>query len=992
MMRHLIKTNTLATVIAITLVSAAWQTPAQAGNFIAAAPAATDANLPANGVEVYIVEFDEPGLVNHKDNSFGVAATAPSATGKRKLDMQSRAAVDYSALLESRRANYLLDINAALGRSGGQGLAVTHTYSVTMNGLAAEMSAAEAAKVALVPGVKSVRPAGVEYLNTYRGPKFIGAGSIWDGSATPTLTGHLGKGIKAGVLDGGANSAHPSFANDPACGFSERAPKLLARDCSSSSGGICNGPNPEANPGFGHGVHTASTVAGNTIDNTVTPAPELPNGMTMSGVAPCAAIFQYKVCATNSCGGADIVAGINNAIADGVDVINFSISGGTNPWSDNDRNFLDAVNADVFVAASAGNTNTTITNPVGQVNHRGPWVMTVAASTQDQIVGPNLSAVGPGTPPVGATGIPLNPGSTTASTPTLTGQMIKASSTNLEGCTASGAFPANFFASSIAVVRRGTCPFTEKITNAYTAGAVAVVIANNQVGSISMDTTGAPSVPAYSIIQSQGDALISFINANPTNATANLVPIAQGNTQPDVIADFSFRGPTPGTLADLTKPDITAPGVNIYAATDPTSGNYEFMSGTSMSGPHTAGAAALVRAVRPEWSVSEVKSAMQSTAKIDGFMENGTTPWTIDIVGSGRVDLTKAALAGLTLNETYARFLAANPSGGSINVKDLNLASVRNMNCTPTCTFTRTVTNRLAMPGSWSTSFQSDIGNIIASVSPANFTLAPGESKVLTITVSPPYETAMTAIGFGNLFFTEAGGHSPQQHFSVAIKGTGGMPPVVEDLIFADGFDGEEVAPAPVVMALDDGTAESAIVWSDAGVQSPSIWLNRFSPGAGNFPMNLVNVQILWPSPLAGASPVGKAVRVLVYLDQDADGNPSNAVLVGQSDVSIGQLDSYQTYPMALNLPTAGDLYIGFIDTFAEGGTTPEFHVAGLDTNTVIGRSWVSANDVGSPNTTDLSANDYLDVLDVLTEGSIVGTWTIRANGTTTAGRPVQLN
>ena len=914
-------------------------------------------------------------------------------THSRKLDSTSDAVVAYDAYLEAQRATYISSIQRVLARD----LDVTHSYSVTMNAIAAELSPAEALAAAQVPGIKSIRPAGIEYLNTYRGPAYIGASGIWDGTSTPDGEGYDGEGIKVGIVDGGSNPTHPSFANDASCGFSTSTPKLIDRDCSTASAGVCNGPNPKAVAGQGgHGVHTASTVAGNRIDNTVTPPPALPDGMTMSGVAPCAQIFQYKACPGNTCPGAQTAAGIENAIRDGVHVINFSISGGTSPWSssDNDRRFLDAVNADVFVAASAGNNSSADPTVIGKVNHRGPWVMTVAASTQDQIVGPSLSMVGPGTPPVEATGVPLNPGSTTSSTPLLLANAIKTSTANRLGCTADGAFPAGFFAGSIAVVQRGICPFTEKITNAHAAGALAVVIANNAPGSINMDTTGAPAVPAYSVSQVSGEALIAFAAANPT-ATADLIPIGEGTTQGDVIADFSYRGPTPGPLVDLTKPDITAPGVDIYAATDPASGQYEFMSGTSMSGPHMAGAAALMRAVHPDWTPSEVKSAVQTTARPAGFMEDGETPWNIDVVGSGVVDLSKAAKAGLTLDETYARFLAANPAGGSISVRELNLASVRNMNCTPNCTFTRTVKNRLGVSGTWASAFQT-VDGIRATVSPASFTLAPGATQELTITVSPPADTAMTQIGFGYLTFTEAASASPAQHFTVAIKGTGEADPEPEDVIFANGFEEPGTDPdpetGPVTMVLDDGTAENSVVWTDDDdLQQPSIWLNRFSPTADQFPMTLNNVQILWRT-LTNGSPIGKAVKILAYIDTDMDGDPSNAVLVGQAGVTINEMDTFETYLVNINLPVAGDVYLGFSDVFAEGGITPPLHVAAIDEDNSRNRSWVAANDVGSANTANLGANDYLETIEAVSGGAISGNWMIRGNGMTTSGRPVALD
>lgn len=746
----------------------------------------------ASARETYIITFVEDGLVNFKGGVAGMKATAPAAAGKRKLDVHSVEAVNYESFLSNQRAQYISAIEGRIGRS----LAVTHSYSVTLNGIAADISADDAARIRGLVGIKSVEPAGVEHLVTYRGPTFIGADKIWNGTATPDHVGTKGEGIIVGDLDGGINSDHPSFANDPACGFDSSHPKLKAVDCSSSAGGQCTGSNPEANPGFGHGVHTASTAAGNTIDNTATPAPALPDGVTMSGVAPCATLYHYKVCATDSCSGAWILAGIQNAIADQVDVVNFSISGGTSPWSgsDNDRNFLDAVNADVFVSAAAGNNSATDPTVIGRVNHRGPWVMTVAAATQDEQIGPTLSITGPGTPPANVTGISMTPGSTTPAATALTGSPVKSYTTNIEACTASGGIPSGTFTGAIALVSRGTCPFAEKITNAYGAGAVAVVVANNAPGAISMDTTGAPAVQSFSIGQADGQALYDFLGAHGESGTGDLAPIGVGMTQGDVLADFSYRGPTPGTLADETKPDIAAPGVNIYAALDDQDGNYGFMSGTSMATPHVTGAAALMRAVHPDWTVTEVKSAMMTTAtNADGVKEDGVTPWKIDDVGSGRVDLSKAALAGLTLDETYAHFLAANPSGGSINVKALNLPALRNLGCTPNCTWTRTVKNQLDSAGTWNVTFDAPatVGSgFVMSATPAHFTLAPGATQDITFTATP--NGTVTAIAFGNAIFTEAAAKSPDQHFTIAIKGTG-TPPVVPcsaaDEIFCDGFD-----------------------------------------------------------------------------------------------------------------------------------------------------------------------------------------------------------
>lgn len=799
---------TLTSAISIALMGTVLQgTPealAAAAEFSMAQAVSEVGNVSAdNGdTKTYIVTFAEEGLIGYRGGVNRLAATAPDArAGSRKLDVHSAAAIAYETYLESQRAHYQFAIEQSIGRP----LQIAHTYSITLNGFAAPMTSAEAAKVAQISGVKSVEAERIEHLDTYRGPTFIGANTIWNGTNTPSHVGTKGQGIVVGIIDGGTNSAHPSFANTSvdSCGFDGSHPKLIAKDCSTSSGGLCTGPNPEANPHYGHGVHTSSTVAGNTISNADTPSPLLPSGVTsMSGVAPCASIRQYKVCETDTCSGAAILAGIQNAISDQVDVINFSISGGTSPWSsgDNDRNFLDAVNADVFVAASAGNTSTTVTNPVGQVNHRGPWVMTVAASTQDQGISPQLSIVGPdAVPPSALQGIPLNPGSTTPwGAPPLAGAVIRTNPANIEGCTATGAFPANYFADgAIALVRRGTCNFFEKIDNAAAAGATLVIVGNNQAGTISMDTSAQLSAAkAFSIAsQTTADALIAYVNAHLPPApnadvifadgfdspippaTANFSPSVLAPRQPDVLADFSFRGPTPGTLADLTKPDITAPGVDIFAALDVEDGNYGLMSGTSMSGPHVAGSAALIRAVHPDWTVAEVKSALMTTATGSaGTKENGTTPWDVDDVGSGRVDLSKAALAGLTMDETYANYLAANPSGGSINVKSLNTPSLRNMACNGTCTWTRKFKNRLSASGTWTITSATD-SSFSVSASPASFTLAPGAEQ--TVTFTGTITTTSTTPKFGYIKLKEGSSASPDQVITIAVKGVAGGAPLI---------------------------------------------------------------------------------------------------------------------------------------------------------------------------------------------------------------------
>ena len=230
---------------------------------------------------------------------------------------------------------------------------------------------------------------------------------------------------------------------------------------------------------------------------------------------------------------------------------------------------------------------------MGEVNHRGPWVLTVAASTKDGETAGQLSAVGPGNPPPNLQDISMDRGTASPVGDPLNDFPIRHFSqqdTTMEGCSAaSPQFPPGFFNGSVALIHRGTCTFTEKITNAFNAGAAMVVIWNNTSAAFLMDTTGQPDVPAYSISdQAIGDALAAFVDANPTTAIIDFDLISAPG---DVLADFSLRGPDPAPLQNLTKPHITGPGVNIYAGFPISLGGYGLLSGTSMSSPHAAGSA-----------------------------------------------------------------------------------------------------------------------------------------------------------------------------------------------------------------------------------------------------------------------------------------------------------------------------------------------------------------------------------------------------------------
>ena len=285
-MGNSLRLKTLASAVSLALIGGVVAMPAH--NALAAGVNDKGANSASDRQtlserKTYIIRFTEAGLMHYNGGVGNLAATAPNGA-HRKLDTKSAQAVAYLDYLAAQRTQHVNAINAALGRT----IAVPHSYGVTMSGIATELSLAEAIKVKALAGVQTVRAAGEYHTTTFRGPEFIGADKIWDGTAVPGGVGTRGQGVVVGVIDTGSYAAHPSFADDATCGFSPANHKLLSTaDCLTNTPTSCTGTTPEADAGNGHGVHTASTAAGNTLDGTAVPPPVIPAPYThMSGVAP----------------------------------------------------------------------------------------------------------------------------------------------------------------------------------------------------------------------------------------------------------------------------------------------------------------------------------------------------------------------------------------------------------------------------------------------------------------------------------------------------------------------------------------------------------------------------------------------------------------------------------------------------------------------------------------------------------------------------------
>jgi len=966
--------------------------PAPAHAFVVtpeAAPAATAPPPRADGRAIHLVRFAEDGLLHYRGGVAGLAATASETA--RKLDLHAPAAAAYAAYLDATRAAHVAAMRAALGREPE----ITHSYALTQSGVAVALNADEAARVARLPGVRSVRREAHAAVATMRGPAFIGADAIWSGAATPGHAATRGEGVVIGVLDTGTNGSHPSFADDAACGFDAAHPKLVAVDCTRSAGGLCTGPDPQAIPGFGHGVHTASTAAGDTLDAGAMPPPGLPAGMRMSGVAPCAAIRQYKVCSSMWCADSWVLAGIENAIADRVDVLNFSVDGGTDPWTDADRAFLDAVQAGIVVAAAAGNDGQSL-------SHRGPWMTTVAATSQDRILVPALAVSAPGAP--AQTPIALVPSTTApAAAPGIADQPLRTYPANPSGCDGGGGVPAGAFADAVAVLvfdpgstAVRDCLFADAAANAARAGAVALVVAYDSFPQM-IDATGAPpELPVYSVARTTGDDLLAFAAAHADALASIEAPPAP--VEADLRAPFSLTGPTPAPLADLTKPDIAAPGVLVYAALDAYSGSYGVESGTSMATPHVAGAAALVRALHPDWTPMEVKSALMTTAFDGGrrrdYVGTTPTPWDADDVGSGRVDLGRAALAGLTLDETYERFVDADPGVAAVDPRQLNLASLRDTACPPDgCSWTRTVRNRLGTSASWSASYRSRYGQATVEVSPASFTLAPGATQTLTITARPsPADEA--SLAFGELVLAEAAGAAPEQHLSVAVKAPDRPLPA------------SSCEAGACTLKVDNYPGRGYVRSFGPAFAGPSfLWLNRFTPAAADYPFTLTQVQTLF----RGVARTGRTCAAVgdlfdVYVYQDDDAFPANGarlVAAARNVAVAAPLGTLQTIALpdgGVRLDGPGDVLIALYWHGGVGSSPATLDGSGLARQ----RSWIGRVHDGSDDALfadgfeaglrgpDLVAETLQPV--AAASGGVDLNFILRGSGVRADGRPLRLD
>jgi subtilisin family serine protease len=698
----------------------------------------------------WVVQLDDPSLAAYEGGVPGFEATAPSATGDERLDVESEASVAYLDHLATEQDDVVERIERAIGRS----VDVRFQYLNVLNALAIDLSLDEAETVAELEGVTAVFEDVEEEIDTDVSHGLINSPSIWDGATGPGLETR-GEGVVVGMIDTGVNPGHPSFAEVDGDGYVHENPfgsgnfvgacdpeHVNHQDvCNDKLIGAWNfntfGPNfPSVEDQNDHGSHVGSTIAGNVHDATFTVGAD-EHTREIQGVAPRANVISYLVC-DPGCPQTASVAAVNQAIEDGVDVLNYSISGGDTPWTNIvDLAFLDAFNAGIFVAASAGNAGP---GP-SSVAKTGPWNASVAATTHSRVIAHELDVTAPTPVPPELEGMAAVPGAGPDVADDIDAEVRFAGLVdpgNVRGCTG---FPADAFDGVIALIERGDCTFETKVNNASNAGAVAAIVFNDVAGPpISMGFNVLPDIPSVMIDVTDGVALRDLIVENdPTPVEVHLdasTHLIIDEDWEDIVAGFSSRGPS---QFDVLAPTFAAPGVNILAAGREIDGdpdNYATIQGTSMSSPHGAGAGALLMALHPDWSPAQVRSALAMTADPEGLVkEDGETATDPLDVGSGRLDLAQAGRIGLVLDETHQNFADANPATGG-DPRTLNVPGLVDQECLDTCSWTRTFESVAEVEVSYTATATAPDGASV-SVDPSSFTIEPGGTQEVTVTLDP---------------------------------------------------------------------------------------------------------------------------------------------------------------------------------------------------------------------------------------------------------------
>lgn len=830
---------------------------------------------------MYVVQMADMPVVAYEGNIRGLKATAPK--NGQKVDPNASDVVSYVSYLTSKHDQALAKVD---GRK-------VYDYTFSFNGFAARLSVEQANKLAGVEGVLAVTADQTYTMDTSSTPGFLGLdapGGLWEQLGG---VGAAGDGIIIGVIDSGIWPESLSFSDRTGLNGSGTQDGKLDYQQIPGWHGKCT-PGEEFNASLcnqkligaqwfnagqggdegidagrpwefnsvrdynGHGTHTASTAGGNNGVPTTGPASVFG---AISGIAPHARIAAYKALWStedaSTAGGntTDLVAAIDTAVADGVDVINYSISGTQTNFRDPvEIAFMYAAAAGIFVAQSAGNSGPTTST----VAHPGPWTTTVAAGTHNRD-GQGSVTLGNGATYNGASvATAVGPASLVDSVAALNPAYVHTpvsgipdAATAVALCVPGSLDPAAV-SGKIVICLRGVIARVDKSRAVLEAGGIGMIMYNNPDNSLNADFHFVPTVHVNSVA---GLAIKAYAATAGATATINQATIIYNAAAP-FTASFSSRGPLQAGGGDLLKPDVIAPGQDILAAVAPPGNagrDFNLYSGTSMSSPHVAGLAALLMDLHPDWTPMMIKSALMTTAYdiLDG---PNTNPLVIFRQGAGHVRPNNAADPGLVYNSGWNDWLAficskqpqglettvCNPlwsAGYFTDASDFNAPSIAIGDLAGIQTVKRTVTSVSARE-TYTFSY-SGLAGINVSPSVTSFTINPGASQSYNVTFTTAGAALNTYVG-GYITWSGDRGHVVRIPVVIrpvalaapaAVSGNGG--PISYNVVF--GYNGPFTATARglVPAAVTAGTVADDPTDGSCALTSPNAQLIPVAIPAG---------------------------------------------------------------------------------------------------------------------------------------------------------------
>ncbi|KAL8143714.1 hypothetical protein V2J09_016746 [Rumex salicifolius] len=569
--------------------------------------------------------------------------------------------------------------------------AIFYSYNRHINGFAANLEEDQAAEIAKHPDVVSVFLSGVRQLHTTHSWEFmmmerhgvVHRSSIWPQAnyGEDVIIAHLDTGVwpeskrfsdkNYGPIPsrwkGNCNDSK-IHCNRKLIGAKYHVEGALSFGLNLSSAQLT------ARDEEGHGSHTLSTAGGNPVPAKLI---GLPLG-TAKGGSPRARVATYKVCWGGAgCFDADIMAGLDQAIYDGVDILSISLGGANTDYA-SDPIAIGAYHAakkGIVVVASAGNSGP----EASSVSNVAPWIITVAASTIDRDFA-NFVELRDGQRFKGKS---LSSGlQKDGFYPLITGAQAKAANAtrNQSLYCHMGSLDEKKVKGKIVVCLRGVIARVEKSLGLSRTGAAGMILYNAEENGDELEPD-LHFVPSAHITYKDGLRLLAYMNSTSDPLGYITTPEAELNQKNSPsVADFSSRGPST-VVPEILKPDITAPGVNIIAAWSETASatdlwlindtrvsDFNMISGTSMSCPHVAGVAGLLKSLHRHWSPAAIKSAIMTTARtrdnrmsrmLDQYDSKKATPF---MYGSGHVRPNSAMNPGLVYDLTpndYLDFLCA---------------------------------------------------------------------------------------------------------------------------------------------------------------------------------------------------------------------------------------------------------------------------------------------------------------------------------------------